>query len=106
LIRGLPGQLAIILEAVQNKTVINNELEMSRQCYSRLQLEEAITKVLCLFTEDEDLLKGFGDDAADLIFTALKFRDPHLSIEDGSLNFIHGLHNLFFYDDYKDKAYA
>lgn len=96
----------MILEAVQNKTVINDEQEMSRQCYSRLQLEEAITKLLSLFTEDEDLLKGFGDDAADLMFTALKFRDPHLKTEDGSLNFIHGLHNLFFYDDYKDIAYA
>jgi hypothetical protein len=50
--RGLPGRLAMILEAVQNKTVVNDELEMSRQCFSRLQLEEAITKLLCLFTED------------------------------------------------------
>ncbi len=76
---------------------------MGKQCYSRLQLEEAVTKLVSLFTEDEELLLRFGDDAADLIFTALKFR---VNIEDDSLNFIHGLHNLFLYDSTKAHTYA
>jgi hypothetical protein len=49
---------------------------------------------------------AYGNDAADLIFTALKFRDPQLTTEDGSLNLIHGLHNLFLYDSSKNNVYS
>jgi hypothetical protein len=102
---GLPARLAAITETVENKTIVRDEQEQGRQVYSRLQVLDSVTELVCLLTEDADLIAGYGEYAVCLLLAAVKFRAPQITKEYGSESLLHGLINLFHYREFKGAAY-
>lgn len=72
----LPAILSDLTETIENKTVEWDEDIQSRHFYSREKVIDSVTDLVSLLTEDEELVKGFGEYAVTLLVSAVKLRAP------------------------------
>lgn len=84
---------------------MRDEGENSKRFYSKLQVVNSVTDLVSLFTEQEELILGFGEYGVGMLLDAVKYKNPQITREDGSRNLFYGLINCFTYESLRQAAY-